>query len=121
MTRKTRIILVIIAAFAVLTVALRPHPYDHGNTLVVLSGSSPDSLDPGASYTAISWQLMFNVYDGLLTYKKLPGTPGNEIVPDLATAMPVVTDGGKTYSFTMRKGVKFGPPANREVLPSDMK
>lgn len=120
-TRRNQIIAGLLLFTIALAVVFRPHPYDHGNTLVVLSSSAPDSLDPGMSYTALSWQMMFNVYDGLLTYKKAGGAAGNQLVPDLAVAMPVVSDGGKTYSFKMRAGVKFGPPANREVLPSDIK
>ena len=35
--------------------------------------------------------------------------------------MPTVSDGGRTYSFRMRTGVRFSPPVNREVEPSDIK
>ena len=41
------------------------------------------------------------------------------IEPDIATAMPVVTDNGRTYTFQVRKGVMFSPPVNRAVRPSD--
>ncbi len=92
-----------------------------GNTLRIVTSATPDSLDPSISYMAVSWQMMFNVYDGLLTYNKQPGQDGAKLVPDLATAMPEVLDGGRVYRFTMRKGVKFAPPVNREVMPSDIK
>lgn len=108
------------AVFIALTLLLRPHPTDNGNTLVML-GSSPDHLDPALTYTAVTWQVMFNVYDGLLTYKRTEGQDGNTLIPDLAEAMPVINADGTNYKFTMRKGVKFGPPVSREVLPSDMK
>ncbi len=41
------------------------------------------------------------------------------IEPDVATAMPVVTDNGRTYTFQVRKNVMFSPPVNRAVRPSD--
>jgi peptide/nickel transport system substrate-binding protein len=117
-------ILIVIAVLAALLVAFgrAPAPVDHGNTLLAVSSSPPDSIDPGVTYMAASWQILFNIYDGLLTYKHQDNEHGGaDLVPDLATAMPVIEDGGKTYKFTMRKGVMFAPPINREVLPSDMK
>ena len=115
---------IIIAIFVVVVLAVFGPPPKHasmGNTLVVLSESPPDYLDPGMSYQVVSWETMVNVYNGLLTYRKVEGIPGSQLVPDLATAMPTVSDGGKTYSFTMRKGVMWGPPLHREVKPSDIK
>jgi peptide/nickel transport system substrate-binding protein len=113
--------LVVAGVVVLLLLVLRPHPVDHGNTLVGMSSGAPDYLDPGMSYTATGWHTMYPAYNGLLTYKKVEGPEGNELVPDLAAAMPEVTNEGATYTVTMRRGVKFGPPANREVLPSDMK
>ena len=40
-------------------------------------------------------------------------------MPDIATAMPAVTDGGRTYTFHVHPGVRFSPPVNRAVRPSD--
>jgi peptide/nickel transport system substrate-binding protein len=40
-------------------------------------------------------------------------------VPDLATTVPVPTDGGKTYTFHLKR-VKFGPPVNRAVTSKDV-
>ena len=38
-------------------------------------------------------------------------------MPDLATSLPTPTDGGKTYVFHIRKGIKF---SNGQVMkPSD--
>ena len=47
--------------------------------------------------------------------------PAPKIIPDLALAVPKPTDGGKTYTFRLRKGVKFGPPVSRTILASDVK
>lgn len=38
------------------------------------------------------------------------------MVPDLATALPVISDGGKTYTFTLRKGISF---SNGKALTTD--
>ena len=49
----------------------------------------------------------------------MEGTAGNELVPDLAEAIPEPTDGGKTYAFTMREGIKFS--TGETVKPSDIR
>jgi peptide/nickel transport system substrate-binding protein len=50
---------------------------------------------------------MWNVYLPLLGYKHVNGPDGATIVPYLAQAMPTVTNGGKTYTLTLRKGLKY--------------
>ena len=66
-----------------------------------------DFLDPGLSYTVQGWSIMWNVYLPLLGYKHVNGPDGATLVPYLAQAMPTVTDGGKTYTLTLRKGLKY--------------
>jgi peptide/nickel transport system substrate-binding protein len=48
------------------------------------------------------------------------GIAGNKLVPDIATAVPKPTNGGKTYAFTLKKGIRFGPPVNRAVTSKDI-
>jgi peptide/nickel transport system substrate-binding protein len=47
------------------------------------------------------------VYDGLVAYSATGGAAGVAIVPDLAVALPTVTNGGRTYTFTIRSDVRF--------------
>ena len=56
----------------------------------------------------------------LVGYNHVAGAPGNVIVPDLATNTGVVTNGGKTYTFKLKDGVKFGPPLNRAITSKDI-
>jgi hypothetical protein len=49
------------------------------------------------NYTLQYWQLYQGVYDQLVTFARVGGQASNNIVPDLATAMPAVTDGGMTF------------------------
>ena len=83
--------------------------------------SNPDHLDPALSYTNEGWEILEATNNGLLTFKKAAGGAGAQVVPDIATAMPTVTDGGRTYTFHLRSGVMFSPPVSREVKPSDFK
>ena len=66
-----------------------------------------DFLDPGLSYTVQGWSIMWNVYLPLLGYKHVNGPDGATIVPYLAQDLPTVTNGGKTYTVTLRKGLKY--------------
>ena len=92
-----------------------------GGTLVVTSEGNPDFLDSGYAYAPESWQILANTGDGLMAFRRAAGQAGAQVVPDLAVAPPAISDGGRVYTFTMRRGIRFGPPVNREVLPSDMK
>ena len=65
------------------------------------------TIDPQINYTLQYWQLYQTLYDGLLAFKKVGGEDAFKVVPDLAEAMPEVSNDGKTYIFTLRKGIKF--------------
>jgi peptide/nickel transport system substrate-binding protein len=78
-----------------------------------------DFLDPGLSYTVEGWGIMWNVYLPLLGYKHANGPDGATLVPYLAQDMPTVTNGGKTYEFTLRKGIKYTD--GTDVKASDFK
>jgi peptide/nickel transport system substrate-binding protein len=82
-------------------------PAEHqGGTLHVVAGGGVDSIDPGAAYSAEDWQLLSMTNDGLLTYARTPQPGGAVVVPDLATSLPV-DDDGRTFTFTLRRGVKY--------------
>jgi len=69
--------------------------------------SFPDYLDPALSYTVAGWQALADTNLPLLTYKRTTGEAGATLIPALAEAMPEVTDGGKTYTMTLRDGLKY--------------
>jgi ABC-type transport system substrate-binding protein len=66
---------------------------------------SADSACSLVSATDLSiWSL---VYDGLVAYRRVGGSAGATLVPDLAVRLPVPTNDGKTYSFQLRKGIRY--------------
>ena len=69
--------------------------------------SFPDYLDPALSYTVAGWQALADTNMPLLTYKRVKGEEGATLIPGLAEAMPEVTDDGKTYTLTLRDGLKY--------------
>jgi peptide/nickel transport system substrate-binding protein len=92
-----------------------------GGTLHLVAKSAAGSLDPQVNYTLQYWQLYQGMYDGLLAFKKVNGQASFTVVPDLAEALPKVTGGGKTYTFTLRKGISFSngkPVTTDDVVAS---
>jgi peptide/nickel transport system substrate-binding protein len=88
-----------------------------GGTFTILANSAFGVADPAQNYTLQQWQLLIDTHDGLVGFAKVGGVPGSKIVPDLATSIPTPTNGGKTYLFHIRKGIKF---SNGQVMkPSD--
>ncbi len=66
------------------------------------------------------------IYDNLLLRTlvgtdHVPGAAGEQLVPDLATSIPSPTNGGRTYTFTIRKGARFGPPVGRQITSADVR
>jgi peptide/nickel transport system substrate-binding protein len=90
-----------------------------GGTLNGTYASFPDYMDPQLSYTQEGWTAMGEVYIPLLTYNHAEGAEGSEVVPGLAKEMPKITNGGKTYTLTLRPGLKYsnGKPVKASDFP----
>ncbi len=67
----------------------------------------PDSYDPVMFQTVQANQALQLVYTGLVTYKHEPGAAGADLIPGLAEAMPTVSADNQTYTFKLRKGLKY--------------
>jgi peptide/nickel transport system substrate-binding protein len=88
-----------------------------GGSMTILLAGDVDSMDPGYTFYALDYEIIFATQRPLYGYK----ANSNTVVPDLATAMPVVSKDGKTVTVHIRSGVRFGPPVNREVTSTDVK
>ena len=78
-------------------------------------------LDPTSEYTSMGFALLSNLLvRPLMNYRHVAGDAGNEPIPDLAAGMPQVSADGLTYEFTIREGVRFGPPLDRPVTSRDV-
>jgi peptide/nickel transport system substrate-binding protein len=82
-------------------------PAKTGGTVNVVVGTAPDSLDPGMGYTTQAAEADWISYTGLTTYAHANGQAGGVVIPGLATDLGTVSNGGKTYTFTLRPGLKF--------------
>ncbi len=81
---------------------------EKGGTLKMGLGATwGDSFDPGNTYYAYSWNMARNYARSLVMFKPAPGKASLELVPDLATDLGKSSDGGKTWTYTIQKGLKF--------------
>ena len=89
-----------------------------GGTLTLLAELSrhDQATDPAVASTIAMWQMLSVTNDGLVGYRRTGGPAGDTLVPDLATALPVPTDGGRTYTFHLRPGIRYsnGTPVRPE-------
>lgn len=94
-----------------------------GGAIRVGLGNAPDSLDPGLSFQAETWQTIWSVYTGLLTYKHAEGAEGADVVPGLAEALPAVSGGGRTYKLRLRPALKYsdGTPVKASDFEQTLK
>ncbi len=80
------------------------------DTFVRLTYGDPNSLDPAYDYETSGQQIiLWNVYETLIMFN---GSSTDKFVPMLATAVPsqanhLISPDGLTYTFPIRKGVKF--------------
>jgi ABC-type transport system substrate-binding protein len=86
-----------------------------GGTMVWLISADVQTLDPALASDGISWTLMLGTLsNGLYRYDEK-----SQMVPDLATELPQVADGGTRFTVTLKKGVKFHN--GREITATDHK
>ncbi|MCR4392705.1 MAG: ABC transporter substrate-binding protein, partial [Candidatus Acetothermia bacterium] len=84
------------------------------DTMVVATIGDLETLDPAWHYDTASATAIFNIYETLVFYDR---ENVDKFVPQLATAWEVSAD-GLTYTFTIRKGVKFH--AGGDLTPEDV-
>jgi peptide/nickel transport system substrate-binding protein len=77
------------------------------STLNVTYAAFPDYMDPALSYSLEGWSAMAQTYEPLLSYAHASGSPGTKVIPGLARALPKITDGGRTYTLILRKGLHY--------------
>ncbi|NEQ73606.1 MAG: peptide ABC transporter substrate-binding protein [Okeania sp. SIO2C9] len=89
------------------------------NRITIGTTLKPRTVDPADAYEVISGNLLYNLGDRLYGYKL--GT--TELVPQLATEMPKISEDGTEYTIPLRQGVTFhdGTPFNSEAMAFSLK
>jgi ABC-type transport system substrate-binding protein len=89
----------------------------YGGTLTATTNADFGDFDPAISYAWANYNTLHDVFNGLLGYQPNSLT----LTPDIAAGMPAVSANGLVWTFTLRHGVMFQAPVNREVRASDFK
>jgi peptide/nickel transport system substrate-binding protein len=77
-----------------------------GGTLNLEMSTTVDTLDPGATYESVTWDL-YQLFDRtMMTYAQEPGAAGLKVVPDLVTSYTASND-NKTWTYHIQSGAKF--------------
>jgi peptide/nickel transport system substrate-binding protein len=87
------------------------NPLLHSGGTLRIVGPDPTPVDP--AYKGEPWSVALDtlVYDGLVDYRHTAGADASAVVPDLATDIPQPRNGGRTYSFQLRAGIRWSTGA----------
>ncbi|GAA3418045.1 ABC transporter substrate-binding protein [Streptosporangium vulgare] len=90
-----------------------------GGTMRFGAGFVADSFDPGNTYYPSLWNVARLYGRSLTMYRPAPGAGGRELVGDLAEGLGVPSDGGRTWTYRLRAGLKYedGTP----IVAADVK
>lgn len=123
----SRALLAVIAAISLLVAAIAvprsasAEPPRAPATLTAAFHDDFSTLDPAIGYDPFSWTGEHAIFSALLDYANGSGRAGTRLVPDLAAAMPAISNGGKIYTFQLRHDVRFSPPVSRTVTATDVR
>jgi len=110
--KKTMILLAMVLSLLMVVSAFGAEP-KKGGTLIFGRGGDSVGLDPAYETDGNSFLVCDNIYEALVFYKD----ESTALEPGLATSWSITPD-GKTYTFYLRRGVKFhdGTPFNADAV-----
>jgi peptide/nickel transport system substrate-binding protein len=91
---------------------------DYGGILYMLGSGDVDYMDPNVTYYTVGYEAMRMISRSILNYPAVSGQTTN-VVPDLASAMPTVSDHGLVYTVTIRRGAMWNTTPARQVTGAD--
>jgi peptide/nickel transport system substrate-binding protein len=78
-----------------------------GGTLRFSTAFPAETMDPAMAFGQFAVTVFPATHDGLLSFKRVGGVEGSQLLPNLAEEFRAPTDGGKTWSFTLREGLRY--------------
>ncbi len=78
-----------------------------GGTVRFVYSDEPDSMDPGDTYYAYNWNFTRLYARPLMSFPNKVGDEGLKATPDLAEGPGVASDGGKTWTYKIKSGLKY--------------
>ncbi len=90
-----------------------------GGTLTMLGSGDVDYMDANATYYTVGYLAMRIFSRGLYNYSDVHGQT-TVVEPDLATALPDISNGGKTYKVTIKTGAMWNTTPPRQITAADV-
>jgi len=78
-----------------------------GGSVVVAEAEAPDSLDPALASTPAARRAAWLAYTPPITYRRVEGQAGTELVAALAEELPETSDDGRTYTFVVQPDLRY--------------
>ena len=91
--------------FGALTCGLPAHAADMAKTLRVAFAAAENGFDPQAIYDTYSDAVCSAIFDPLYTHDYFARPV--QMVPNTAESLPQITDGGRTYTIKVKRGIYF--------------
>ena len=99
-----------LALLAAAQLASASHGFRHGGTLQVGMTGPSVQIDPQLAYVSTAWWLEYATALKLFNYPDRAGPAGGVLRPEAAVSTRVSRD-GRTYTFTIRKHLRFSDGA----------
>jgi ABC-type transport system substrate-binding protein len=94
-----------LSIFAALLCGLPAHSADMTKTLRVAFAAAENGFDPQAIYDVYSEAVCSAIFDPLYTHEYFARPV--RMVPNTADGLPQITDGGRTYTIKVKRGIYF--------------
>jgi peptide/nickel transport system substrate-binding protein len=113
--------LLVTAGFAAPSGAATQKQAKTGGTLVYDTQGDFQFMDPQISYYALDWTVLQATCVKLLNWPDVNGPKAAQLQPEAATGFPKVSNGGKTYDFTVNVPWTKFYPGNEPVTAASFK
>lgn len=115
-----KVVMILFCLVLICTATFTNAEIKNPDTLIKATYGTVRTLDPAIAYDTESGQRLNNIYETLIQFD---GSATDKYIPVLATDVPSIENGGiaadgKTYTFTIRTGVKF--QGGEELTPADV-
>ncbi|MGN0917573.1 MAG: ABC transporter substrate-binding protein [Oxalobacter sp.] len=122
LNRLVRLLLALSVIWGTMHEVKAVNPADPGKVLHTVFTAQETGFDPAVASDLYSSQVIRSIYEPLLTYDYL-ARPA-KLVPETAKSLPEISEDGKTYTITVKKGIYFADdPAfggkRRELIAAD--